>query len=79
MSAEVFGFGLRLCASFSSGEVLCRRARVQSQVERSEPKGNFDGFLSFLYHSPQNEGKETEPISELGVNCGCFHVCEFLR
>jgi hypothetical protein len=61
--------------SFSSGEVLCRRARVQSQVERSEPKGNLDGFLARLHHSPQNEGKETEPISELGVKIAVNIIC----
>jgi hypothetical protein len=27
------------------------------KVERSEPKGNLDGFLARLHHSPQNEGK----------------------
>lgn len=67
MSTEVFGFGLQLCAFVSRREVLCRRARVQSPVERSEPKGNFDGLLARLRHSPQNECKETEPISELGA------------
>jgi len=41
---------------FSSG-VLRRRARVQSQVERSEPKGNLDGFLAGLHRLPQNEGQ----------------------
>jgi hypothetical protein len=43
--------------SFSSGEVLCRRARVQSQVERSEPEGNLDGFLARLHDSQKNEGQ----------------------
>ena len=43
--------------SFHSGEVVSRRARVQSQVERSEPEGNLDGFLARLHDSRQNEGK----------------------
>jgi hypothetical protein len=43
--------------SFSSGEVLCRRARVPSEVERSEPKGNLDGFFARLHDSQQNEGR----------------------
>ena len=41
----------------ASGEALCRRARVQSQVERSEPKGNLDGFLAGLHSSQANEGE----------------------
>jgi len=50
MSTKVFWFlGLDCVPSFSSGEVLCGRARVQSQVERSEPKGNLDGFLARLH------------------------------
>jgi hypothetical protein len=50
--------------SFSSGEVLCRRARVQSQVERSEPEGNLDGFLARLHNSEQNEGRpDPSPLS----------------
>lgn len=52
MSTEVFGFGLRLCAFVHSGEVVSRRARVQSQVERSEPESNLDGFLARLHDSP---------------------------
>ena len=43
--------------SFSSGGVLSRGARVQSQVERSEPKGNLDGFLVRLHRSQRNEGR----------------------
>jgi len=36
---------------------VSRRARVQSQVEQSEPEGNLDGFLARLHDSGQNEGK----------------------
>jgi hypothetical protein len=49
--------GFDCVPSFHSGEVVSRRARVQSQVERSEPKGNLDGFLARLHDSRQNEGK----------------------
>ena len=48
--------------SFHSGEVLSRRARVQSQVERSEPKGNLDGFLARLQH-----GRKTKAGVRTGV------------
>src|SRR5208283_1740350 len=64
MSIEVLVLGFDCVPSFHSGEVVSRRARVQSQVERSEPEGNLDGFLARLHDSPQNEGKQTEPISE---------------
>jgi hypothetical protein len=43
--------------SFHSGEVFGRRARVQSQVERSEPGSNLDGFRARLHDSQKNEGK----------------------
>ena len=29
------------------------------KVERSEPKGNLDGFLARLHDSEQNEGRKT--------------------
>jgi hypothetical protein len=51
-----FGLGFDCVPSFHSGEVVSRRARVQSQVERSEPEGNLDGFLVRLQDSHQNEG-----------------------
>ena len=57
MSTEVLVLGFDCVPSFSSGEVFSRRARVQSQVERSEPEGNLDGFLARLQDSRQNEGK----------------------
>ena len=57
MSTEVFGFGLRLCALVFQQRAFSRRARVQSQVERSEPKGNLDGFLARLHDSEQKESK----------------------
>jgi hypothetical protein len=59
-------WGFDCVPSFSSGEFLCRRARVQSQVERSEPEGNLDGFLARLHHSQQNEGKAALPLGEVG-------------
>ena len=47
MAAEGFGFlAFDRVPSFYSGEVLSRRARVQSQVDRSEPESNLDGFLA---------------------------------
>jgi hypothetical protein len=49
--------GFDCVPSFHSGEVVSRRARVQSQVERSEPEGNLDGFLARLHSSSANEGK----------------------
>jgi hypothetical protein len=33
------------------------------------------GFLARLHHSPQNEGKETEPISELGLEIAVNIIC----
>lgn len=43
-----------------------RKARVQSQVERSEPKGNLDGFLARLHSQQRNEGKS----QLLQADCG---------
>jgi len=57
MSTEVVVLGFDCVPSFSSGEGECRRARVQSEVERSEPKGNLDGFLARLHRFSANEGK----------------------
>jgi len=58
MSTEVLlVLGFDCVPSFHSGEVVSRRARVQSQVERSEPEGNLDGFLARLHDSRQHEGK----------------------
>jgi hypothetical protein len=57
MSTEVLVLGFDCVPSFRSGEVLSRRATVQSQVERSEPKGNLDGFLDRLHREQKNEGK----------------------
>ena len=37
------------------------------KVERSEPKGNLDGFLARLHASEQNEGHQTdfgEPVRD---------------
>jgi hypothetical protein len=34
--------------SFSSGEVVSKRARVQSRSSECEPEGNLDGFLARL-------------------------------
>ncbi len=48
--------GFACMPSFSSGGILHRQARVQSQVEPSEPKGNLDGVLARLHHSEENEG-----------------------
>jgi hypothetical protein len=48
MSTEVFGFGFDCVPSFSSGEVVSKRARVQSRSSGCEPKGNLDGFLARL-------------------------------
>jgi hypothetical protein len=50
--------GFDCVPSFLSGEALCRRARVQSEVERSEPEGNLDGFVARLHHSLKNEGRQ---------------------
>ena len=58
--------GFDCVPSFHSGEGLSRRARVQSQVERSEPEGNLEGFLARLHHSQQNEGKAAVPLGEVG-------------
>ena len=63
MSTEVFGFGFDCVPSFHSGEVVSRRARVQSQVERSEPEGNLDGFLARLQDSQKNEGRSPKPAA----------------
>jgi len=43
--------GFDCVPSFHSG-VLSRRARVQSQVERSEPEANLDGLLARLHSFP---------------------------
>lgn len=57
MSTEGFDFGFDCVPSFSSGEVVSKRARVQSRSSESEPEGNLDGFLARLHAFPQNEGK----------------------
>ncbi len=71
MSTEVFGLGFDCVPSFHGGEVVCRRAWVQSQVERSEPEGNLDGFLARLHAFPQNEGNATrDEISKSPLDLG---------
>jgi hypothetical protein len=69
MSTEVLVLGFDCVPSFHSGDVVSRRARVQSQVERSEPEGNLDGFLARLHDSRQNEGKASTsaPRNDLQV------------
>jgi hypothetical protein len=56
MSTEVLVLGFDCVPSFSSGEVVSKRARVQSRSSEREPKGNLDGFLARLHAFPQNEG-----------------------
>ena len=64
-------FGFDCVSSFHSGGYLVRRARVQSQVEGSEPKGNLDGFLACLHRSHRNEGKSQEFLADaLMKGCG---------
>ncbi|MCU1299971.1 MAG: hypothetical protein JWQ87_255 [Candidatus Sulfotelmatobacter sp.] len=70
MSTEVLVLGFDCVPSFHSGEVVSKRARVQSQVERSEPEGNLDGCLARLHAFPQNEGKR---FSERRVCKGGIH------
>jgi hypothetical protein len=57
MSIEVFVLGFDFLPSFSSGEVVSKRARVQSRSSECEPKGNLDGFLARLHAFLQNEGQ----------------------
>lgn len=70
ISTEVFGFGLRLCVHFLAGGLV---QTGQGLSHRSSE--NLDGFLARLHHSPQNEGKETEPISELGAKIAVNIIC----
>jgi hypothetical protein len=49
-----------VCLRFIAERSSADGARVQSQVERSEPKGNLDGFLARLHAFPQNEGNVRE-------------------
>jgi hypothetical protein len=48
--------GFDCVPSSHSGDGLSRRASVQSEVERSEPEGNLDGFLARLHRLSANEG-----------------------
>ena len=57
MSTEAFDLGFDCVPSFSSGEVVSKRVRVQSRSSECEPEGNLDGFLARLHAFPQNEGK----------------------
>jgi hypothetical protein len=45
MSTEVLVLGFDCVPSFSSGELVGKRARVQSRL-REAPKVNLDGFLA---------------------------------
>jgi hypothetical protein len=51
------------CLRFIAEKFWADLARVQSQVERSEPWGNLDGFLAGLHHSRKNEGRSVEVVS----------------
>lgn len=64
--------------SFHSGEVVSRRARVQSQVERSEPEGNLDGFLVRLHDSQKNEGMERRGSGGAGSFRGDLRDASYL-
>jgi hypothetical protein len=57
MSTEVLVLGFDCVPSFLSGEVVSKRARVQSRSSECEPKGNLDGFLACLHAFPRNEGQ----------------------
>jgi hypothetical protein len=57
MSTEVFGLGFDCVPSFLGGEVISKRARVQSRSSECEPEGNLDGFLGRLHAFPRNEGQ----------------------
>ena len=56
MSTEVLVLGFDCVPSFSSGEVVSKRARVQSRSSECEPKGNLDGFLARPLRFSANEG-----------------------
>ena len=58
MSTEGLVLGSMVRRRFLA-ESLRRGARVQSQVERNEPKGSLDGFLARLHRFPRNKGKPT--------------------
>jgi hypothetical protein len=67
MSTEVFGFGLRLCAFVFYGEGE-QTGEGSVKVERTQPKGNLDGFLGRLHAFAQNEGQQV-PGCRLGSEC----------
>ena len=75
MSTEVLVLGFDCVPSFSSGEVVSKRARVQSRSSECEPKGNLDGFLARLHAFPQNEGK----MDPEGYRCGVLGALEELH
>jgi hypothetical protein len=56
MSTEVWCWASIVCLRFLA-ESPQQTGEGSVKVERSEPKGNLDGFLARLHHSPQNEGK----------------------
>ncbi len=66
ISTEVFDFGFDCVPSFSSGEVVSKRARVQSRSSECEPTGNLDGFLARLHAFPQNEGLAASRATRFG-------------
>lgn len=65
MSTEVLVLGFDCVPSFSSGEVVSKRARVQSRSSECEPKGNLDRFLACLHAFPQNEGQAARPDNQV--------------
>jgi hypothetical protein len=64
-------WGFDCVPSFSSGEVVSKRARVQSRSSEREPKGNLDGFLARLHAFPQNEGKAGRQNNQVCKESSC--------
>ena len=76
MSTEVFWFWASIvCLRFPSGEVDQQTDEGSVKVERSEPKGNLDGFLVRLHAFPQNEGK----MDPEGYRCCVFRLAVVAR
>jgi hypothetical protein len=55
--AKSLVLGFDCVPSFSSGEFVGKRARVQARSSEREPKGNLDGFPARLHALPQTKAK----------------------
>jgi len=64
MSTEVFRFWASIVCLRFLAEQFQQAGKGSVKVERSEPKGNLDGFLAPLNDSNKNEGTTTRLLGD---------------